>query len=306
MSMQAIRTEVPDGAVLVGVDGSDRSLAAVRWAAEEAASRRTVLAIAHAAPDPLPAAGPPIGLEHARAVLSEAGATASSHSGAIQVSAVVLAGAPVPALTSASEPAALLVLGVTGTGGLDNILLGSTTLEVSGQAHCPVVGVRGWPPKHRPDPVVVLGLGELPADAPAVAVAFELASRRGWELTVAHTHHPGLSHEDRYDGCRTALADQLAGWSRRHPQVTVNWRLLTGSPEKALLELAGRAEVVVTGCRRRGPAARALLGSTSRAVLRYSPAPVIVAGPDSPASPQNNPWYAVAAPDDPHARGQLW
>ena len=65
MSMQVILTEVPDGAVLVGVDGSDHSLAALRWAADEAVSRRTVLAIAHAAPDPLPAAGPSIGLEHA-------------------------------------------------------------------------------------------------------------------------------------------------------------------------------------------------------------------------------------------------
>ncbi|WP_028927937.1 universal stress protein [Pseudonocardia acaciae] len=297
MNTQSISTQVPDGAVLVGVDGSDHALAAVRWAAEEAVSRGTVLAIAHTAP--------PTGGGHARAIVSQARAAASQASAA-RVSSVVLAGSPVPALTSASEPAALLVLGMTGSGGLGDILLGSTTLEVSGQARCPVVGVRRWPPARRPDPVVALGLGALPADAAAVQTAFDLADRRAWRLTVVHTHHPGLPDEDRNERDRKALAGQLAGWSRRYPDVTIGWRLCTGPPEKALLELASRAEVVVTGTRRRGPAARALLGSTSRAVLRYSPAPVIVAGPDSLATAPDTPWYATDVPDDPHAHSQLW
>ncbi|WP_156994407.1 universal stress protein [Pseudonocardia acaciae] len=306
MNEQPMSTEIPDGAVMVGVDGSEHALAAVRWAAEEAASRRGVLAIAHAAPNPRPAAGPPVGIGHARSIISQANAEASGQAGAIRVSPVVLAGDPVPALTSASASAALLVLGMTGSGGLDDILLGSTTLQVSGQARCPVVGVRRWPPTRRPDPLVVLGLSTLPADAPAVEVAFELANRRGWELAVVHTHHPGPGGNDRHHGGRQALADHLAGWSRRYPAVTVGWRFPSGPPEKALLELGGRAEVIVTGSRRRGPAARALLGSTSRAVLRHSPAPVIVAGPDSVTAPPDGPWYVTEAPRDPHALGQLW
>jgi nucleotide-binding universal stress UspA family protein len=293
MSSQSITTEIPDGAVLVGVDGSDHALAAVRWAAEEAASRRERLAIAHAtryaAPENLPAQ-----IGHARAVLSQAYATALPRTSDIRPTMVLLDEDPVPALAGASERAALLVLGMTGSGGLGDILLGSTTVEVCGQARCPAVGVRRWPHTHHTDPIVVLGLSALPTDAPAVQVAFELASRRGWELTVVHTRH-GRRRD------RNPLADRLAGWSRRYPDVTVSWRLPTGPPDKALLELAGSAEAVVTGSRRHGHVARALLGSTSRSVLRHSPAPVIVAGPDILTSTPSDRWYATDTSADPHA-----
>ncbi|GAA5149718.1 hypothetical protein GCM10023321_14040 [Pseudonocardia eucalypti] len=75
----------------------------------------------------------------------------------------------------------------TGAGGSAEILLGSTTLAVSGQARCPVVGVRRWPLGTEAGPVV-LGVSSVPADAVAIEVAFDLANRRGRPLVVVVTN----------------------------------------------------------------------------------------------------------------------
>jgi hypothetical protein len=52
-----------------------------------------------------------------------------------------------------------------------------------------------------------------------------------------------------------------------------------GRPAELLLVQAGEAQLVVVGTRSRGAAARALLGSTSRGLLRHSPCPVAVVRP---------------------------
>lgn len=68
-------------------------------------------------------------------------------------------------------------------------------------------------------------------------------------------------------------------------------------------------ESIVIGCRRRGHAARALLGSTSRSVLRSSSVPVIVTNPHIPYDIDTGPdtgSVAVPAELDPHARSESW
>jgi nucleotide-binding universal stress UspA family protein len=298
---QSTRPEVPDGAVLVGVDGSDRSLAAVRWAADEAVSRQAPLVLVHASPYLTPEATAESG--HAWAVFARAEAEAADHAVG-PAGQVVVAEAAVPALVRLSERAALVVLGATGSGGLDEVVLGSTLLGVSGEACSPVVGVRQWPLPSAAERVVVLGLDSVAAAAAAVDVAFDLARRRCRRLVVVHAHAvAAVSTGSARPGECAGLPDDLAVWRRRYPDVDVSYRFPRGRPATALLELAGQAEAVVTGSRRRGPAARALLGSTSRMVLRYSPAPVIVTG-------RRMETPAVGWPPDlgadPHERSQPW
>ncbi|MBO0850617.1 MAG: universal stress protein [Pseudonocardia sp.] len=289
---------VPRGAVLVGVDGSDHSLAAVRWAAEEAGSRRAPLVIMHAAPRVRALATERSGAYgHAHALLTQAEAEATAH-GVATADHVVVADGAVPALVHASQRAALVVLGATGSGGAGEIVLGSTLLAVSGQTRCPVVGVRRWPLEPSVQRAVVVGVASVRADEPAVEIAFDLARRRCRRLVVVHTRSLSAA----------GLPDELAAWRGRYPEVDVSYRFPCTQPATALLELAARAEAVVTGSRHRGPAARALLGSTSRTVLRYSPAPVVVTGRGPVETTEAEPSTSrMPAPEsDPHDRAQLW
>jgi nucleotide-binding universal stress UspA family protein len=301
--------------IIVGVDGSDTALAAVRWAADEAVSRRVPLTLICAAPGSKPhvldAASIVVSGEqgHALAVLSVAQAEAVSRAHALRVNTRVAPETAVAALVAASEHAALLVLGLTGTGGLDEVLLGSTTLPVCDRARCPVVGVRNWPVSGSPDGPVVVGVSSATDDAVAVEVAFERARRRHRPVRVVHAAHlPGLtsSARDRARARQRAeLVAALAPWRNRYPDIQVGVEVRGGSPAEALLAGASDVDAIVTGTRRRSGAARALLGSTSRSVLRHSPVPVIVANPDLALTPALS-WPFEQSELDPHARSQLW
>jgi nucleotide-binding universal stress UspA family protein len=305
MTEQAAGAEVPSGVVLAGVDGSSHALAAVRWAADEAQSRRVPLLILHAAdyldPDPRDR-----GHRHAQAILARGRAEAGTRA-TVRTTTVLATETPIPALVRASARASLIVLGATGSGGLEEILLGSTTLAVSGQSHCPVAAVRHWPLSSDDDRDIVLGVSAVHEDAAAVEMAFDLARRRGKPLTVVHCSLPRLTAPptESFEAQREALADELAVWFQRYPEVRVRYRFFRTSPADALLKLAPHAVTVVAGCRRRGSAARVLLGSTSRALLRHSPTPVLVTGPGSGGPPSGPGWQQQDA-QDPHELSQLW
>lgn len=310
MQDDTTNTDLPAGAVLAGVDGSDNALTAVRWAAAEAASRRAPLVLLHAAPY-LDADAGPRELRHARGVLGRALGEAEHYLDKDQVRTEFVAGEPVRTLAEASAGAALLALGLTGTGGLDEILLGSTTLALSGRARCPLVGVRQWPTPVGDDGAgfVLLGLSSVHADADAVEMAFELADRRKRDLVVLHARHGSGQAPGTYDDHAPArqqimLAWDLRGWRHRYNKVAVRYELPDGQPATELLRYSGRADAVVVGSRKRGPAARALLGSTGRTILRYSPVPAIVIGPE--AALYRQPALPPASAGDPHALSNLW
>lgn len=286
---------VPTGSVTVGVDGSTASLAAVRWAAEEAVGRNHKLVLVYASPFIGPDFPDTPEEGHAHAILAGAEEEAKRHRGGVWTRTQIVPKTTVTALVEASEHTALLVLGLTGAGSAAEILLGSTTLAVSGKARCPVVGVRRWPLGTKAGPVV-LGVSSVPDDAVAIEVAFDLANRRGRPLVVVHASHDQKSVE------HPRQEAELAVWRRRYPHVHVEYRFASGDPSTVLLQGADRVEAIVTGSRRRGPVGRALLGSTSRAVLRHSPVPVIVANPDALVLPE----VVAGAQLDPHAREQLW
>lgn len=267
------------GSVLVGVDGSRHALAATRWAAAESAARRTPLVIAHAAP------GVRRGLDqaatrHGQALLARARVEAEHALGRDLVHTRLIDAEPVAGLTELSEDAALLVLGLTGSGSSEELLLGSTTHALAGKARCPLVGVRRWPlpePEHR---FVLVGVDEVLADADAIALAFELAARANRTLVALHAVHGPLGN-DSEDNQRARLWAALRGWRMRYPRVAVLVECPRGAPATELLRRAAEAEAVVLGSRGRGALARTVLGSTSRTVLRYGPVPTLVVGPDT-------------------------
>jgi nucleotide-binding universal stress UspA family protein len=133
--------------VVVGVDGSKNSQAAVELALEEASLRGSALRVVHAwrpAPPDLSAAqgakwrrDRADEVEH-RLLISEALAGAGERYPQVAVLEEVVRDHPLPALLAASQQAGLLVVGACGTGGYPGMALGSVAQAVLHHARQPV------------------------------------------------------------------------------------------------------------------------------------------------------------------------
>ncbi|VVJ21760.1 Universal stress protein family [Amycolatopsis camponoti] len=272
--------------LVVGVDGTAGALAAVRWAARVARERRRGLRLVHALPElpaPYPRADPTYEqlLEAAagegRNMLAEARAAASD----VEAKTVLRPERPADALTAESTDAAMLVLGTPGLRPLSRILLGSVTVALTAHAHCPVALIRPHagadePPTEGP---VVVGVDGSPASEEAIATAFEEASWREARLIAVHSRHDGWSAAGEYG--RELLAQRLAGWTEKYPDVVVDREVVTGRPAERLLDFADRAQLLVVGSRGRGGFSGLALGSTSQALMSYALCPVVVARPQA-------------------------
>ncbi|MFC4035842.1 universal stress protein [Streptomyces polygonati] len=139
------------GRIVVGVDGSEPSLQALRWAARQAALTGSTLEAVTAWELPaamgwagLPELPADIDLEEpARKALSAAVATALPGEQAAPVSEVVVMGNAAQAILDRAVGAELIVVGVRGHGTFRATLLGSVSHMVTLHASCPVVVVRG-------------------------------------------------------------------------------------------------------------------------------------------------------------------
>ncbi|WP_326948275.1 universal stress protein [Amycolatopsis sp. NBC_01307] len=258
-------------AVIVGVDASEGSLRAVRWAAHEAARRGADLRLFHACvvdpgdeAEPLP--------EHVTRRTRHAAKIARTAAPGVEVDVHVELGLAVDLLLAASGTAPLIVLGSHGLGGLRGALTGSVTLRVAAGAHCPVVVFRG---QAGPQGPVVVGVDSSPASEEALRFAADAAVARGVPLVVAHAGRPsdpGTEPEDRRE-----LDELVAGLAQKHPDLDVTTRVVEDrEPARVLMAVAPDAQLIVVGSRGRGPVAGAVLGSTGNDLLARSACPVAV------------------------------
>jgi len=139
-------TTQPDPAapagVVVGVDGSEASTAALDWAADTAAAYRVQLTIVFARPD---VEGDVVEAEQDEQVLDGSASAVRQRQPDLVVRALRYPDPPVQTLLSASAGADMLVLGSRGLEGFRGLLMGSTAMQVVPWAHCPVVVVH--PPR---------------------------------------------------------------------------------------------------------------------------------------------------------------
>ncbi|WP_018506346.1 universal stress protein [Parafrankia discariae] len=139
----------PTGPVVVGVDGSAASVAALRVAAAQARSGETSLRVVHSW---FPAAplypGVYMGLDvptlekAARALLDDCVAQVQEENTDLRIERVLVEDAAVPGLLRVSADASLLVVGARGHGGFAGLLLGSVSHQCVHHADCPVAVVR--------------------------------------------------------------------------------------------------------------------------------------------------------------------
>lgn len=133
---------------------------------------------------------------------------------------------------------------------------------------------------------VLLGIDGSPASEDATALAFEEASRRGVYLVALHARSDvavfpilGMDWREYEAQGEEALAERLAGWQERYPDVNVHRRLVCDKPAHWLVEESRLAQLVVVGSRGRGGFPNMLLGSVSSAVAHSVEVPVIVVHP---------------------------
>jgi len=277
--------------IVVGVDGSAAALDAVRWAVGEAVSRKLPLRLVYAADvtggrfdagfpvpqsyfDELERAGQQLLAEAARAA------------GTAAVITEMPLEPPASFLLRLSETARMVVLGSSGRGGFTGMLAGSTAVSVSAHARCPVAVVRG---EAHPRGPVVVGIDGSPTSERALAVAFDEAAWREVSLVAVHAWSdadyglplpaPDVDWAQVEREQHSLLAQRLAGWRERYPEVRVDRVVVRDRPRDELLSRSDGAQLVVVGSRGRGGFRGLVLGSTSQALIHHSRCPVLVVRP---------------------------
>ena len=139
----------------------------------------------------------------------------------------------------------MIVVGCRGHGALRRALLGSVSTALVHHAHGPVAVVHdeAAPPDAASRAPVLVGIDGSPASESATAIAFDEASRRGVDLVALHS----WSDADRLDdfvvvewstiqsSAEETLAERLAGWQERYPDVSVHRVVTRDHPARHLL-----------------------------------------------------------------------
>jgi nucleotide-binding universal stress UspA family protein len=284
------------GTIIVGVDGSSSSAQALAWAVEQAAAEHRAITLVHAVPPSTPVWTDPRGstLQEARELsLRDRGqevldrATDEVHrlDPGVTVHAVCRIEDPREALVELSGTASMMVLGSRGRGHMKSLLLGSTAVAVIRHARCPVVVHR--PTTHSPERRGIAVGADASADSmPVLEFAFREASLRALPLTVVHSFwyfQQPPAEEDVVDDPATAMAQQqlalaesLAGFAEKYPDVTVHTEIDQGMPERYLLRLADRTDLLVVGAHHGTRAEQFMFGSVSVWLVEHAGCPVAV------------------------------
>lgn len=290
-------SQAKENGIIVGVDGSAASNAAVCWAARDAVLRSIPLTLLHAV-NPVAVMWPQLPRpeqiaewqgNEGRRLLAEAHQIASNtvkDSGSIRITEKMLFSGTLPALVELSETAELIAVGNNGRGVLARSVLGSVSSNLTRLAHCPVAVIRdaGSVGHEASAAAVLLGIDSSPASKCATAIAFDEASRRRVELTALHAWSdveifelPGLDWSAVKAEEERILAEGLAGWQESYPDVTVHKLLVCDRPARVLVEKSSAAQLVVLGSHGRGDFTGKVLGSVSNAVVQAVRVPVILA-----------------------------
>jgi nucleotide-binding universal stress UspA family protein len=288
--------------ILVGVDGSAAALAAVRWAAHDAALRDVPLTLVHVVNAPVPGwsqVPAPAGFrqrreKRAREFIESAIKVAEESTGErgpVQIDSKVLHSATVSTLVGLSEEAEMVVVGYRGHGGvLVRSFLGSVSSGLVYHAHCPVAVIPDEEPliANVARAPVLVGIDGSSASEAATAIAFDEASRRGVGLIALHAWtdlrvsdfkelFPNVNWDAQLSEEEETLAERLAGWQERYPNVGIRRKIEIGEPARPLIEASELAQLIVVGSHGRGGFAGMLLGSVGAAVVNRARIPVIVA-----------------------------
>ncbi len=289
------RTDPTAEVVAVGVDGTSRSVGAIRYAADVAAREGSVLRLVHVSPSYVPMAPLPLTLKDLRTaaetVLDAARSEALERQPDLLIETAHETGSRVTGLLRGTGTAHLLVLGRETRTGVDRMVAGATTAAVAARAPVRAVVVPEDWTGAAGHGRVLLGV-KRPAVSPhLLSRAFEFARERGATLVVVHAWRMPDAYSDliaqrvrpeewRDEGLRM-LTSLLAPWRAEYPDVDVETHAEHGTPAEVLVRHSANVDVVVVLRRRREAGRIWPLGNVARSLLRLSEAPVEVV-PDGP------------------------
>ncbi len=275
--------------VVVGVDGTGRSLRALMWATHDAKLHRCPLRIVHTLPRyeadfPL---FPPGRFEEAEKrgheIMDEAVSLVHDAAPELEVSTDLPMASPAAAMVNESQQARVLALGAKGED-IGNLLLGSTVLQVVGHAVCPVIVVCHVTSGHQR---IAVGVDGSPDSIAALAFAFEEAHLRGSHVEVisalglpqgwpGHLLRPVPKDDGEVTDRREDVDKQVAVLRDRYPEVRVVLNVHHSAPLHTLADASHRADLVVLGSRGRGGFHGLAVGSTTHKMLHLAGCPIAV------------------------------
>ena len=277
--------------VMVGVDGSEDGVRAIRYAVQEAVRLGASIRLVHVQQGivvmaPMMPLIPEKSLhEVATEILkrSEQQARQLGYEGP-GLDAVLALGPRHRALLEQSSGASLVVVGRR-SAPLQHLVGGSTTSFLAAHATAPVISVpETWEPRP-PSGLVVVGVDESEYSEAVLAAAWTQAEARGARLQVVHAWRPLLQY-DVAIGDRVLASDwtrstrsTLTDWvTEVVPRGDVEWTVRPHyeSAPVALHEAAEAADLLVLGRHGHGRWHGPGLGTTVRTMLRTSPCPVLV------------------------------
>ena len=159
--------------------------------------------------------------------------------GRSHINSELLVGATVATLIDLSKGAEMIVVGCRGRGALQQRLLGSVSAGLVHHAYCPVAVIHDEDPSmpHPAKAPVLVGIDGSPASELATGIAFDQASRRGVELVALHAwsdagvyEFPGTDWSTFKSLEDQLLAERVAGWQERYPDVTVRRVVVSDRP----------------------------------------------------------------------------
>lgn len=295
--------DIEPGTIIVGVDGSADAERALRWAAEEASrERRPLVVITAAGIDQVGAvtwagAGSyvvPVAdlIAQVRTVAEDAVASVQKLRPGLRVTAHAAHGDPREALVELSHHAHLLVVGSRGRGAVRSRLLGSVSATVARHAHSPVVVCRPDSPGIVRKGVLV-GVGGSAEEQPVLEFAFRHASMRSLPLTVRHSFHDVFAEMngahvvaasgELLEEERLLLAEAVAGYSEKYPEVRVDLELARGLAHETLAADSEHWNLIVVGRHPTDSVSRMLSATVATAVIEHARTTVAVVPVPGPA-----------------------
>jgi nucleotide-binding universal stress UspA family protein len=285
-----------DGArpIVVGVDGSDHARLAVKWAADEARRRGSLLRILFAhVDDPehvpewyVPGASD---LTPGEAILDDAVGLVATRHPSVPVRGEVVEWPPAMVLTSASRSSDLVVVGSRGRGGFSELLLGSVSDQCIQYAHCPVAVVHSEtddPVYQSARPRIVVGVDGSLGSTRALRWALDEAQTRSASVEAVYAwqyppvHSMVVGPPEGY----AVVAEEVAEAARDHasrtaPSVPFSMTDCFSATVPGLLDACLGADLLVVGSRGHGGFQDALLGSTAHQCARHAHCAVVVVRP---------------------------
>ncbi|MET1064742.1 MAG: universal stress protein [Arthrobacter sp.] len=275
--------------IVVGINGSAGSEAALAWALQRAARDRLPVIAVHAVDDRWIAPDfeyheliRQAGMELLQNV--QAGARAQAPDVAVDIQ--LRHGSSASVLREVSQDASMVVVGEHDKHWMDGGPLTDRALQIISASEVPAAVI----PLRRGSggSGVVVGVDGSEDSLQAVHFAAAEADRGGDVLTVVLAFRgparwignrlpkSGLA-ESILEEERIVLAESVAGLGDKYPDLVVQQRLEAEvEPAKALVEAAQAARLLVIGSHGRGGFSRMVLGSTAHAVLLNVPCPTIV------------------------------